>query len=98
MDQPRRTLLTRITDRENLLKVQVLSLGIGGLELERVEKLQVQLEDGSWLGILPGHAPMIAATGDGELNYRKDNQDYSVSVKAGILTLADNLVSILTTH
>lgn len=41
---------------------------------------------------------MIAATGDGELNYRKDNQDYSVSVKAGILTLADNLVSILTTH
>lgn len=41
--------MTRLTDRENLLKVQVLSLGIGGLELERVEKLQVQLEDGSWL-------------------------------------------------
>lgn len=56
MDQPRRTLLTRLTDRENLLKVQVLSLGIGGLELERVEKLQVQLEDGSWLGILPACA------------------------------------------
>jgi len=56
------------------------------------------LEDGSWLGIRPGHAPMIAATGDGELKVRQDGTDQKVAVKAGILTLSDNLVSILTTH
>jgi len=85
-------------DPDKLLKIQVLSLGKGGLELEQVERLQVWLEDGSWLGIRPGHALMIAATGDGELKYRKDDQDQTVPVKAGILTLSDNLVSILTTH
>lgn len=86
------------TDNEKLLRVEVLSLGKGGLELEQVQRLQVRLEDGSWLGIRPGHAAMIAATGDGKLKYRKDNQDQTVMVKAGILTLSGNLVSILTTH
>jgi F0F1-type ATP synthase epsilon subunit len=90
--------MSRQSDSGTLLRVEVLSLGKGGLELEQVERLQVRLEDGSWLGIRPGHAAMIAATGDGELKYRKDNQDQIVSVKAGILTLSDNLVSILTTH
>ena len=86
------------SDSEKLLRVQVLSLDSSGLELEQVERLQVRLKDGSWLGIHPGHAAMIAATIDGELKFRKDNQDQTVSVKAGILTLSDNLVSILTTH
>ncbi|HOT99382.1 MAG TPA: hypothetical protein PLO13_07365 [Anaerolineaceae bacterium] len=86
------------SDSEKLLRVQVLSLDSSGLELEQVERLQVRLKDGSWLGIHPGHAPMIAATSDGELKFRKDNQDQTASVKAGILTLSDNLVSILTTH
>jgi len=90
--------MSRRSDPGKLLKVQVLSLGSGGLELEQVERLQVRLEDGSWLGIRPGHAAMIAATCDGELKYSKDNQDQTVTVKAGILTLSDNLVSILTTH
>ena len=86
------------SDSKKLLRVQVLSLDSSGLELEQVERLQVRLKDGSWLGIRPGHAAMIAATSDGELKFRKDNQDQTVSVKAGILTLSDNLVSILTTH
>ena len=58
----------------------------------------VHVEDGSWLGIRPGHAPLIAATSDGEMKVRKDHQDQTVAIKAGILTLSDNLVSILTTH
>ena len=90
--------MSRHANPGKLLKIQVLSLGSGGLELEQVERLQVRLEDGSWLGIRPGHAPMIAATSDGELKIRRNHQDQTVSVKAGILTLSDNLVSILTTH
>ena len=90
--------MSRQLDPDKLLKIQVLSLGKGGLELDHVERLQVRLEDGSWLGIRPGHVAMIAATGDGEIKFRKDNQDQTVLVKAGILTVADNHVSILTTH
>jgi F0F1-type ATP synthase epsilon subunit len=90
--------MSQQSDSKKLLRVQVLSLGSGGLDLEQVESLQVRLKDGSWLGIHPGHAPMIAATSDGMLKFRKDNQDQTASVKAGILTLSDNLVSILTTH
>ena len=90
--------MSQQSDSKKLLRVQVLSLGSGGLDLEQVESLQVRLKDGSWLGIHPGHAPMIAATSDGMLKFRKDNQDQTASVKAGILTLSDNLISILTTH
>lgn len=90
--------MSQQSDSKKLLRVQVLSLGSGGLDLEQVESLQVRLKDGSWLGIRPGHAPMIAATSDGMLKFRKDNQDQTASVKAGILTLSDNLISILTTH
>lgn len=90
--------MSRHPDPERLIRVEVLSLGSGGLELEQVERLQVRLEDGSWLGIRPGHVAMIAATGDGELKFRKNSQDQTVPVKAGILTVADNHVSILTTH
>jgi len=42
------------SDSEKLLRVQVLSLDSSGLELEQVERLQVRLKDGSWLGIRPG--------------------------------------------
>lgn len=90
--------MSQQSDPEKLLRVRVLSLDSSGLELEQVESLQVRLKDGSWLGIHPGHTPMIVATSDGELKFRKDNQDQTASVKAGILTLSDNLVSILTTH
>ena len=90
--------MSRQSDSDQLLRVEVLSLGSGAMQLEQVERLQIRLEDGSWLGIRPGHVTMIAATSDGELKFHKDNQDQTVQVKAGILTLADNLVSILTTH
>ncbi|MDD2522908.1 MAG: hypothetical protein PHW11_08855 [Anaerolineaceae bacterium] len=81
------------------LKVEVLSLGSGGMTLEGISAMQVFLADGSWLGIRPGHAPLVTATGDGELKYRQDDDiEQTVQVKGGILTLKDDLVSILTTH
>lgn len=80
------------------LTIEVLSLGSGGLKLDNVSALQVLLADGSWLGLRPGHVPLVTATGDGELKFRQNGQDQSVQVKGGILTLKDDLVSILTTH
>lgn len=87
-----------LSDKPARLRVEVLSLGSGGLQLEEVDALQVRLADGSWLGLRPGHAPIITATSDGELKYRQAEEEKSVTVKAGILTLTDNLISILTTH
>ena len=90
--------MSSLDEQEKKLKVEVLSLGSGGLTLENISSLQVLLADGSWLGIRPGHAPLITATADGELRYRQDDGEQIVQVKGGILTLASDLVSILTTH
>ena len=83
---------------KNRLKLEVLSLGSGGLNVEGISAMQVWLADGSWLGLHPGHAPLVTATADGELNNRQDGEDFVVQVRCGILTLKDDLVSILTTH
>jgi F0F1-type ATP synthase epsilon subunit len=80
------------------LRLEVLSLGSGGLVLEGITSLQLKLADGSWLGIRPGHAPLIAATDDGLLKYKQDGEEQTAPVKAGIMTLSNNLISILTTH
>ena len=85
-------------DAEKRLKVEVLSLGSGGLTLENISALQVLLADGSWLGVHPGHAPLVTATGDGELKYWQDGDEETVRVKGGLLILEGDLVSILTTH
>jgi F0F1-type ATP synthase epsilon subunit len=83
---------------KNWLKLEVLSLGSGGLNVEGISAMQVWLADGSWLGLHPGHAPLVTATADGELKYRQDGEEIVVQVRGGILTLKDDLVSILTTH
>lgn len=85
-------------DDSKRLKLEVLSLGSGGLNVEGISAMQVWLADGSWLGIHPGHAPLVTATADGELKYRQDGEEIIVQVRGGILTLKDDAVSILTTH
>ena len=85
-------------DDDKRLKLEVLSLGSGGLNVEGISAMQVWLADGSWLGLHPGHAPLVTATADGELKYRQVGDEIIVQVRGGILTLKDDLVSILTTH
>ena len=68
------------------LRLEVLSLGSGGLMLEGITNVQLKLADGSWLGIRPGHAPLIAATDDGLLKYKQDGRQ--TALKAGIMTLS----------
>lgn len=90
--------MTERDDTAPSLTVEVLSLGSGGLMLDGISALQIKLADGSWLGIRPNHAPIIAATADGDLKYRLNDEEKTVSVKSGIMTLNNNIVSILTTH
>ena len=84
--------------KPGLLRIEVLSVSGTTLELENVHSLQVLLEDGSSIGILPDHAPLIGATADGLLFYNDGDGKKSVYINEGVLTVRDNLVSILTTH
>ena len=90
--------MSRSDEDKKTITLEVLSLGSGGLRLDNISSMQVQLADGSWLGIRPGHAPLITATGDGELKYWQYGKEQVAQVKGGILTLKDDLISILTTH
>ncbi len=48
------------------------------------------------LGILPGHAPLITALGDGPLRIRLEGQeDHKWQVSGGFLEVLDNHVSVL---
>jgi F-type H+-transporting ATPase subunit epsilon len=47
------------------------------------------------LGILRGHAPMMALLGEGALRIRSGAQEHSFTVSGGFLQVADNTVTVL---
>lgn len=82
---------------EKGFRVEIHSMARGPVVLENVSSLSVLLADGGWLGILPGHAPLIVATAEGEASYTSNAEQKKLHINSGILSLADNVVSILTT-
>lgn len=83
---------------EKGFRVEIHSMARGPVVLENVSSLSVLLADGGWLGILPGHAPLVAATEDGILSYTSGTEQKTLEISGGILSIADNVVSILTTR
>lgn len=47
------------------------------------------------VGILRGHAPMMALLGDGELRITRDGTEQRFHVSGGFLQVADDVVSVL---
>lgn len=47
------------------------------------------------LGILPNHAPMVAALKPGVVRYKQDGQYYVMAVGSGFLEIAENKATIL---
>ena len=48
---------------------------------------------GGYLGVLPGHAPLLTGLETGHVRYRKDNCDYFVAVSGGFAeVLADRVI------
>ena len=90
--------MSKYSDYPKRLRVEVLSLGTDSYIREDIKALTVTLEDGSLLGILPGHAPLIAATSDSLLRFTDQEGKQELSVKAGIMSIKNNVVSILTTY
>ncbi len=51
-----------------------------------VDWAQVPLEDGL-LGVWPDHAPLVAATGAGELAYHQEGETHRLAVGSGVLRI-----------
>jgi F-type H+-transporting ATPase subunit epsilon len=58
------------------------------------EEMQIPGKDG-YLGILPGHAPLITELAVGEITYRKDNATFHLSVAWGFAEVLPDKVTIL---
>jgi len=61
---------------------------------EDVDELQIPGKDG-YLGILPGHAPLITELMVGELSYRKDKMTRYLSVAGGYCEVLADRVTLL---
>ena len=58
------------------------------------EEMQIPGKDG-YLGILPGHAPLITELAVGEITYRKDKYTHHLSVAWGFAEVLPDKVTIL---
>jgi F-type H+-transporting ATPase subunit epsilon len=61
---------------------------------EEVDEVQLPGEDGSF-GVLPGHAPMLAALSTGEMWYRKGNDRRYAFIDGGFAEVLPDRVSVL---
>ena len=64
---------------------------------EQVSEAQVPAANG-YLGVLPGHAPLLAALGTGELTYLADGRRSSLSIDGGWVEVLPDRVRVLATH
>jgi F-type H+-transporting ATPase subunit epsilon len=59
-----------------------------------VDEVELPGQDG-FLGVLPGHAPLLAALRTGEMWYRKGNEKHFAFVAGGFVEVVPDRVSIL---
>lgn len=61
---------------------------------DEVDEVQLPLADG-YAGILPGHAPMLAALRTGQMYYRKGGETHYGFVSGGFVEVTGDRVSVL---
>ncbi len=61
---------------------------------ETVDEIQVPGSEG-YFGVLPGHTPLLALIGTGELWYRKGSETFYVSLSGGFAEVQPDRVTIL---
>ena len=59
-----------------------------------VDEVELPGQDG-FIGVLPGHAPLLAALRTGEMWYRKGNEKHFAFVAGGFVEVVQERVSIL---
>ncbi len=80
--EPATIALKVVTPHRLLVEAEVASVSLPGLDGE--------------LGILPGHRPLVAALGRGELSYRLDGRDEAWSVRGGHAEIRPGSVLVFT--
>jgi len=65
------------------------------LDVEPVEHIQLWLADGGGLSIYPGHAPLLAETQGGAVQYTDENGTHEIELEPGILRITRDRVMIL---
>jgi F0F1-type ATP synthase epsilon subunit len=66
------------------------------LDEAQVDWVRVRLADGGGIGILPGHAPLIAETVSAPLVFSRDGEEHRIDLQHGILQVETGRVVILT--
>jgi F-type H+-transporting ATPase subunit epsilon len=79
---PSSLLLKVITPQELLVEADVQEVVLPGLD--------------GYLGILPGHRPLLTALGKGKISYRKDRQEKGFSVQGGYAEILPDRVLVFT--
>jgi len=59
-----------------------------------VDSAQIPAKDG-YLGILPGHAPLLSELGEGELSYVSAGTTSQVNISGGYVEVRDNHIRVL---
>ena len=78
---------------ENKIHFQVTTAD-GAVCDEMVNFVSAPLVDGE-VGILAGHAPMIASLKEGVVKYKIDDEEHYAAISGGVLSVADNELIIL---
>jgi F-type H+-transporting ATPase subunit epsilon len=66
------------------------------LASEQAVRAQIPAQTG-YIGVLPGHAPLLACLGIGALTYTTpEDHRYAIAIKSGFLEILDNHVRVLT--
>src|SRR5580692_1929394 len=62
---------------------------------EKAIRSQIPTKDG-YIGVLPGHAPLLAELGIGALTYTTpDDHRYSLAIRGGFIEIYENVVRVL---
>ena len=65
------------------------------LKKHNVRKVRVRLVDETWISIYPNHAPMVAETLPGPIEWKTETESGEVSLSRGILRVQDDRVLLL---
>jgi F-type H+-transporting ATPase subunit epsilon len=76
------------------LQLQIVSTD-RSLVNERVEEVEIPGADG-YFGVLPGHTPLLALLGAGELWYRQGQEKHYLSIAFGFAEVLPDRVTVLT--
>ncbi len=79
-----------------MMKLIVLTPEETLLETAGLGRIRLPLSDGGSLGIRPGHHPLLAETREGQVEYGEEEYTETVQLRAGILRVDRNRVTIYT--